>query len=47
MGVAETLRNQRGGWERAVVNAVGGKHADPAAAPETVGPEAPTLPGAD
>ena len=36
MGVAETLRNQRGGWERAVVDAVGGKDADPAGAPETV-----------
>ena len=36
MGVAETLRNQRGGWERAVVDAVGGKGADPAGLPETV-----------
>ena len=36
MGVAESLRNQRGGWERAVVDAVGGKDADPAGAPETV-----------
>ena len=28
-GVAEALRSQRGGWERAVVHAVGGKRSDP------------------
>lgn len=31
--VAETLRTQRGGWERAVLRAIGGPEADPPAAP--------------
>ena len=34
MAVAEQLRSQRGGWERAVVRAIGGRYADPAGAPK-------------
>ena len=33
MAIAEALRSQRGGWERAVVRAIGGRQADPAGAP--------------
>ena len=34
MSVAEALRSQRGGWERAVVRAIGGKEASPAGVPK-------------
>ena len=33
MAVAQALRNQRGGWKRAVTRAIGGRDADPAGAP--------------
>ena len=35
MAVAQALRDQRGGWEHAVVRAIGGREASPAGAPST------------